>query len=40
MFVASFLKWTAGQSWRAISWTTATSICAVIEMVRVGTLPH
>lgn len=30
----------AGQSWRAISWTTAASICAVIEMVRAGALPQ
>lgn len=30
----------AGQSWRAISWTTAASICAVIEMVRSGALPQ
>lgn len=28
-----------GQEWRAISWTTATSIAAVIEMVAEGTLP-
>jgi saccharopine dehydrogenase-like NADP-dependent oxidoreductase len=30
----------AGQEWRAISWTTAASLCAVIEMVRDGTLPR
>ncbi len=30
----------AGRSWRAISWTTAASLCAVIEMVRAGTLPQ
>lgn len=28
----------AGHSWRAISWTTAASVCAVIEMVSNGTL--
>ena len=28
-----------GQHWRAISWTTAASIAAVVEMVAVGTLP-
>jgi saccharopine dehydrogenase-like NADP-dependent oxidoreductase len=28
----------AGQIWRAISWTTAAGICAVVEMVRAGTL--
>lgn len=29
-----------GIHWRAISWTTAASICAVIEMVDGGTLPE
>ncbi|MBN2034385.1 MAG: saccharopine dehydrogenase NADP-binding domain-containing protein [Deltaproteobacteria bacterium] len=29
----------AGQKWRAISWTTAASVCAVVEMVSNGTLP-
>lgn len=29
-----------GESWRAISWTTAASACAVIEMVAAGTLPN
>ena len=29
----------AGKEWRAISWTTAASLCAVIEMVRAGMLP-
>lgn len=29
-----------GQSWRAISWTTAASIAAVVEMVRDGKLPQ
>jgi len=28
-----------GQEWRAISWTTAASIAAVIEMVDNGSLP-
>ncbi|MCB1686619.1 MAG: hypothetical protein KDI31_19115, partial [Pseudomonadales bacterium] len=26
--------------WRAIAWTTASSVCAVIEMVNNGTLPE
>jgi saccharopine dehydrogenase (NAD+, L-lysine-forming) len=30
----------AGSEWRAISWTTAASLCAVIEMVRDETLPQ
>jgi saccharopine dehydrogenase-like NADP-dependent oxidoreductase len=29
----------AGSRWRAISWTTAASLCAVIEMVSDGVLP-
>ena len=29
-----------GQEWRAISWTTAASIAAVIEMVEKGDLPE
>ena len=29
-----------GQAWRAISWTTAASIAAVVEMVAAGTLPQ
>jgi len=29
----------AGQRWRAISWTTAASVSAVVEMVAGGTLP-
>ena len=29
-----------GKSWRAISWTTAASIAAVVEMVADGTLPN
>ena len=29
----------AGRQWRAISWTTAASVCAVIELVSCGTLP-
>ncbi len=28
-----------GEPWRAISWTTAASVCAVLEMVSNGTLP-
>lgn len=28
-----------GRMWRAIAWTTASSVCAVIEMVSNGTLP-
>lgn len=30
----------AGHSWRAISWTTAASICSVVEMVADGKLPQ
>jgi len=29
----------AGRKWRAISWTTAASVCAVVEMVSNGILP-
>jgi len=29
----------AGSKWRAISWTTAASVCAVVEMVSNGSLP-
>ncbi len=29
-----------GQTWRAISWTTAASVCAVVEMVKAGDLPQ
>lgn len=29
----------AGRRWRAISWTTASSLCAVVEMVSNGVLP-
>lgn len=29
----------AGRQWRAISWTTAASVCAVIELVSDGSLP-
>ncbi len=29
----------AGRKWRAISWTTAASVCAVVEMVSNGSLP-
>ena len=39
-FVKAYTPMTvAGQTWRAISWTTAASICAVVEMVSNGTLP-
>ncbi|MGH9222297.1 MAG: saccharopine dehydrogenase C-terminal domain-containing protein [Acidimicrobiales bacterium] len=30
----------AGQRWRAISWTTAASACAVVELVATGRLPQ
>jgi saccharopine dehydrogenase-like NADP-dependent oxidoreductase len=30
----------AGRTWRAISWTTAASITAVIELVAAGKLPR
>jgi saccharopine dehydrogenase-like NADP-dependent oxidoreductase len=30
----------ADRQWRAISWTTAASICAVVEMVNAGSLPR
>jgi saccharopine dehydrogenase-like NADP-dependent oxidoreductase len=30
----------AGRQWRAIAWTTASSVCAVIEMVSQGLLPE
>ena len=29
-----------GESWRAISWTTAASVSAIVEMVRDGSLPQ
>lgn len=29
-----------GKMWRAISWTTAASVCAVVELVRDGNLPQ
>jgi saccharopine dehydrogenase-like NADP-dependent oxidoreductase len=29
----------AGRKWRAISWTTAASICAIVEMVSNGSIP-
>jgi len=39
-FVRSFYpKEIAGQEWNSISWTTAGSVCAVIEMVAKGDLP-
>jgi len=31
--------WLDGQRWRAISWTTAASACAVVELVATGGLP-
>lgn len=37
---AYYPKIIAGQEWRAISWTTACSICAVIELVAKGKLPQ
>jgi saccharopine dehydrogenase-like NADP-dependent oxidoreductase len=37
---AYYPKEIAGRKWRAISWTTAASICAVVEMVRDGALPN
>jgi len=36
---AYYPKEIAGRKWRAISWTTAAAICAVVEMVRDGALP-
>ena len=30
----------AGQDWRAIAWTTATSVCAVVDLVSRGVLPQ
>ena len=39
-FVRSFYpKKVAGQKWNSISWTTAASVCAVVEMVSTGDLP-
>ncbi|MFQ5483663.1 MAG: L-lysine dehydrogenase, partial [Nitrospinaceae bacterium] len=29
-----------GRSWRAISWTTAASVCSVLELVSRGELPR
>ncbi|HCR85063.1 MAG TPA: L-lysine dehydrogenase [Alphaproteobacteria bacterium] len=37
---AYYPKTIAGQEWRAISWTTACSIAAVVEMVSKGDLPQ
>lgn len=39
-FKAFYPMQIAGQEWRAISWTTATSIAAVVEMVANGKLPQ
>ncbi len=36
---AYYPKTIAGQQWRAISWTTAASVCAVLELVDAGVLP-
>jgi saccharopine dehydrogenase-like NADP-dependent oxidoreductase len=36
---AYYPKRIAGKVWRAISWTTAASVCAVVEMVAQGLLP-
>lgn len=39
-FVRSYYpKEIAGQEWNSISWTTAGSVCAVVEMVASGNLP-
>jgi len=39
-FVRSYLPLhLAGERWRAISWTTAGSVCAVVELVARGALP-
>ncbi len=37
---AYYPKAIAGSTWRAISWTTAASVCAVIELVAGGGLPE
>lgn len=40
-FVHAYLPRTiAGSTWRAISWTTACSICAVVELALAGKLPQ
>lgn len=39
-FKAFYPMHIAGKEWRAISWTTAASICAVVEMVVLGELPQ
>jgi saccharopine dehydrogenase-like NADP-dependent oxidoreductase len=36
---AYYPKIITGRHWRAISWTTAASVCAVIELVNNGILP-
>jgi saccharopine dehydrogenase-like NADP-dependent oxidoreductase len=39
-FVRSYYPMSIGsRTWRAIAWTTSSSVCAVIEMVSNGTLP-
>lgn len=40
-FVRSYFpKEIQSRNWKAISWTTAASVCAVIELVSQGSLPH
>ncbi|CAI2719728.1 saccharopine dehydrogenase family protein [Nitrospina watsonii] len=40
-FVRSYYpKEVAGHVWRAISWTTAASVCATVELVSQGEVPH
>jgi len=40
-FVRSYFpKEIKTKSWKAISWTTAASVCAVIELVSQKSLPH
>jgi saccharopine dehydrogenase-like NADP-dependent oxidoreductase len=40
-FVRSYFpKEIKSRNWKAISWTTAASVCAVIELVSQGSLPH
>jgi len=39
-FKTYFPKEIAGHTWRSISWTTAASLAAVVEMVAKGTLPQ
>ena len=40
-YVRSFYpKKIAGTEWKAISWTTAASLCSIIEMAAIGKLPE